>query len=163
MSDKFHVDAVVQNYLSSYQGVVSFISSYYCNRMCDIYGGDTLKMYKHSIVMMLFSMFGLIFAPSFTIFAFFLAPLCLSTSIMRVVSLDLTTERCDKSDLGLVLGANASLISLARAVSPALGGGLHDIDPDFPAFFGLAFVIISYVITVKYTYPYQAHYKVVKS
>lgn len=162
MSDKFHVDAVTQNYLASYQGVVSFLSSYYCNAICSRYNNDTLRIYKHTIILLLLALIGLVMSPTFVLFALFLTPLCISTSLMRVISLNLTTERCGESDHGLILGASGSVTSTARAISPALGGFLHDLDPDFPALFGVGCVLVSYVITVRYTDYNQIRFKLGK-
>jgi predicted MFS family arabinose efflux permease len=72
---------------------------------------------------------------------------------LRVLSVDLTTQRCAVEDTGAVLGVAASVIAISRAITPAVGGFLHDYDHDSPTTMGAVVsgltVLVAQFATIK--------------
>ncbi len=65
-----------------------------------------------------------------------------------------------RNDVGLLIGAGASAVSVSRAIAPAVGGFLFDLNPEFPTLFCIVVALSSYYISVTQTPKNHKHYTV---
>uniref|UniRef100_A0A914VTL5 Major facilitator superfamily (MFS) profile domain-containing protein n=1 Tax=Plectus sambesii TaxID=2011161 RepID=A0A914VTL5_9BILA len=132
MSDKYEVGPAAIGYLTSIQGVVAFFSSFYANNVIQLWSTQTTRVLVHCCFLLTVALVGMRLAPSFLIYGLFLGLLNCASSWLRVITIDLTTQRCVVDDIGAVLGVAASVIAISRAICPAVGGVLHDFDRESP-------------------------------
>ena len=124
-------------YLISYSGVIATASGFLVGRIADYYKNDS-KLLLHTGYIQVLSIAGLTYAPTLWGVILFLTPLGISNAIARVCVDELnnrtrkrTRNRC------FVRPWRKCYLSMARMLSPALGGVMQEIHMSGPALLGV--------------------------
>ena len=132
---KYEATPVTTGYLISYSGNIATVSGFLVGRIADCYHSDS-KLLLHTGFIQVVSITGLTYAPTLWGVIVFLTPLGISNAIAHVCVTNLTIERGRGQETGALLGLGASVLSIARMLSPALGGLMQEIHISGPALLG---------------------------
>ena len=133
---KYEASPVVTGYFISYSGMVATVAGFLVGRIAGYYENDS-KLLLHTGIVQVLSIAGLTYAPTLSGVVIFLTPLGVSNAIARVCVTNLTIERGKGQETGALLGLGASVLSIARMLSPALGGVMQEIHMSGPALLGV--------------------------
>ena len=132
---KYEASAKVTGYMISYAGVVGTISGFFVGRIASKYNNDT-KLLLHTGIVQMLTMCAMTFAPSVPVLAVLMTPLSVSNAVARVCAINLTLSRGSDSQKGVLMGLGASVLSLSRMISPAIGGLSQEISASGPSVVG---------------------------
>ena len=144
---KYEASPVMTGYLISYSGVIATASGFLVGRIADYYKNDS-KLLLHTGYIQVLSIAGLTYAPTLWGVILFLTPLGISNAIARVCVTNLTIERGRGQETGALLGLGASVLSMARMLSPALGGVMQEIHMSGPALLGVVCAAVGVLVQV---------------
>ena len=133
---KYEASPVITGYFISYSGLVATVSGFLVGRVAGYYENDS-KLLLHTGIVQVLSIAGLTYAPTLSGVVIFLTPLGISNAIARVCVTNLTIERGKGQETGALLGLGASVLSIARMLSPALGGVMQEIHMSGPGLLGM--------------------------
>lgn len=118
---KFGASTIYLGYIISYSGLVGTLSSFGVGVISRWYKNDaTLLLHTGIIQAVCISMMSLV--SSLWWLPLVITPLGVANAIARVAATKVTMERAHGHDLGGLLGLGASILSLARMLSPVVGG-----------------------------------------
>lgn len=138
-------------YILSYNGLLSACSGFLVGPlMSRVYHNNDAKMLLHFSVLMTVSILCITFAPGISTLVLFIAPLSLSSAVSRVCTTNLTFKRSQEDEKGLLQGIGNSLSSIARMISPALGGLAQELSIYGPGSVGVALAGVGVLIMVVY-------------
>lgn len=132
LSYKYEASAKITGYMISYAGVVGTISGFFVGRIASKYNDDT-KLLLHTGIVQMLTMCAMTFAPSVPVLALLMTPLSISNAVARVCAINLTLARGSDTQKGVLMGLGASVLSLSRMVSPAIGGLSQEISASGPS------------------------------
>lgn len=114
-------------YIISLQGVTGSLCTYFIGHINKIYKND--KDYSarnyHIFITVATTLFSLAIAPNVYIYTGLLIPLAIASSVGRIVTLEMVTNRTDGDHRGTVIGASNSIRSLSGVVLPLVAGVLN--------------------------------------
>lgn len=132
---KYEASAKITGYMISYSGVVGTISGFFVGLISSKYNNDT-KLLLHTGIVQMLTMGAMTFAPSVPVLAALMTPLSISNSVARVCAINLTLARGSDTQKGVLMGLGASVLSLSRMISPAIGGLSQEISVSGPSIVG---------------------------
>ncbi len=132
---KYGVSSKTIGYIISYSGVIGTISGFLVGRLAGYYKDDG-KLLLHTSIIQVFTIAALTFAPSLWILVICLTPLSMANAVARVCVTNLTIQRGHGQETGVLLGLGASVLSIARMMTPALGGFAQEIHVSGPGILG---------------------------
>lgn len=115
-------------YVTSFASVVGTATGFAMGQISDRYGNDSERMFRHCALLQAVSMLLLVLSPNIVLLALFQAALSVSSSVGRVVAIDLTMSRGGRRHAGALMGAGSTVLSGARILSPTIGGLLQEVD-----------------------------------
>ena len=124
-------------YIISYASIIGTASGMIVGRIAGFYNNDR-KLLLHCGVLQGASIALLTFSPSLWMLIAAMAPLSVANSIARVCVTNLTIARVRGDETGAVLGCGASVLSVARMMSPMLGGLAQEVHQTGPGLLGVA-------------------------
>ncbi len=142
---KFEASPKTTGYLISYSGIVATLSGFLVGRIANFYKNDS-KLLLHTGYLQVFAIIGLTFAPSLSMVVIFLTPLGVANAVARVCVTNLTIERGKGQETGALLGLGASVLSIARMLSPAIGGVAQEAHMSGPGIVGSVFAIAGVLV-----------------
>lgn len=133
---KFEASTKVIGYLSSFSALIGTGTGFAVGHIASYYGNNNSKLLFHACCIQLIVILSLTFAPSLWFVAAVTVPLSVANSIARVASTNLTIERGKGQDTGTLLGFGASILSVARMMSPSMGGIAQEMHVSGPTIMG---------------------------
>ena len=137
---KFESSPKTTGYLISYSGIVATLSGFLVGRIANFYKNDS-KLLLHTSYISVFAIIALTFAPSLLMIVIFLTPLGVANAVARVCVTNITIERGKGQETGALLGLGASVLSIARMLSPAIGGVAQEAHMSGPGMVGSIFAV----------------------
>ena len=144
ITTKYQTSGKAAGYLMSLNGLIGTFSGFFVGKISNFYNDDNLLLY-HSAIVQTIAITCLAMAPNFWIFALCISPLGLVNAVARVASTKLTVTRGHGHDVGALLGIGASITSIARMISPTLGGVAQEFSMSGPAFVGAMFALTTII------------------
>jgi predicted MFS family arabinose efflux permease len=123
---RYGIDARTTGYIISYGSIAGAISGMSMGTIYSFIKSDA-KMMIFAALLMTSSLFGIAISSSIYTVLICMAPLSLSTAIMRVNSYNLMLKRIEPEEKGAVMGVGDSLTSIARMISPAVAGFAQEV------------------------------------
>lgn len=112
-------------YIMSYNAVLGVFSGFSVRWISGFFRSPE-AMHRFFSVMLVIALSSLSIAPDITYVFVALAPLCVSTSVLRVASSTLLYRKGGEGEKGLLTGLSDSFMSLSRMVGPTIGGIAQD-------------------------------------
>ena len=138
---RYGVDAKTTGYIISYGSIAGALSGMSVGTIYSYIKSDA-KMMFFAAILMSSSLFGIAISPNIYTVLICVAPLSLSTSIMRVNSHNLMLKRIKPEEKGAVMGVGDSMTSIARMMSPAIAGFAQEVNVTGPCWLATGFSII---------------------
>ena len=135
-------------YILSYSGLVGGFSAILVGKIAEFYNHNYAKMQLHFSLLLMASLLGITFSPSILYIPVFITPLAISHAVCRVCITYLTFHRGSEDEKGAMLGIGNSLQSIARTISPALGGFVQEVSVYGPGSIGALIAGIGVVIMI---------------
>ena len=143
---KYDASPKTIGYIVSYGAIVGTVSGFFVGRIASFYSGNSAKMLLHTGIVQTIAIGGMSCAPSLWLLILYMTPLSLATAVARVASTNLTIARGETAvggtGAGALLGLGASVLSVARMCSPALGGVAQELHISGPAVLGATFAAL---------------------
>ena len=147
VEQSFHATPSVTGYLTSYTSFIGTLSGFTVGFVTARIPSSSMLLVITNFVQFL-SVFGMAaHVRDVNGLALCMLPLSVANALGRVASASYLLERTSKSDSGLVIGVGASVLSLARAIAPFLGGLFGEISVAAPACAGAMFLLFSLIIS----------------
>ena len=96
------------------------------------------------------SLLGITLSPTVSILTMCLIPLCITNAVLRVATTKLTAARCPRDEFGAQVGFGQTITSVARMLSPALGGAAQEISVLGPGLLGTACAAVTTSFSLLY-------------
>ena len=144
---RFEASAKITGYIISYSGLVSTISGFFVGRVAGYYSNDS-KLLLHSAILQLIAIVLMAFVPALWMMAVLITPFSMANAVSRVCSINLTIERGHGHETGTLLGLGASVLSVARMLSPTLGGISQEIHIAGPSLVACVFAAIGVAVMI---------------
>ena len=125
-------------YVISYSGFVGMISGFFIGRIAQFYKNDA-RLLMHAGILQFATLALITWAPSLMLLVICLTPLSIANSVSRVCAVNITIERGQGQQTGALLGLGASVMSISRMLSPALGGVAQQLHVSGPGLMGSFF------------------------
>lgn len=154
LTEKFAITPSSIAYLTSYQGCVSFFASFYAEKVCRRFTRKEV-FYCCNCALLAPCILGLVTCETFSTFAVLIGLFCVLTSFMRAVSYNLSCERSERSEIGLMMGVSGSVVSGSRALAPMVGGAFHDVHRNAPGLMAVGVTLVALIIHFKFTLKKQ--------
>ena len=135
---RYEASPKVIGYVISYSGFIGMISGFFVGRIAQYYKNDA-RLLLHAGMLQFATLAVITWAPSLTALMICLTPLSLANSVARVCAVNLTIERGQGQQTGALLGIGASIMSVSRMLSPALGGVAQQLHMSGPGLMGSFF------------------------
>lgn len=135
LSYKYDSPGVVIGYVISYTSAVGAVSSFFVGAVASRYDDDG-RLLLHTGVIQTLTMCAMTFAPNVATLALLMTPLSVSNAVARVCAVNLTLSRGGDRQKGTLMGLGASVLSLARMTSPAIGGLSQELSSSGPSVVG---------------------------
>ena len=133
-------------YITSYNGILSACSGFLVGPlMSKVYNNNDTKMLLHSAVLLTLAILGITLSPSVFTLVLFIAPLSLGSAVSRVCVTNLTYNRGNKEERGMLQGIGNSLTSMSRMLAPLLGGFAQEVSIYGPGLLGVGCASIAVV------------------
>lgn len=113
VKDKFGLGVDSVGYLTSYQGAASFVSSFFANLLIERYADRTTCL-LHVAVLLGVAYAGLLGSLFLSTYTAFLLLFVTATSLLRVLLLDLTIQRCSRVPIPFLPSSDPSLSAGSR-------------------------------------------------
>src|SRR5581483_2677487 len=134
-SHRFHFDATHTGYMFTYVGVIgAFIQGGLIGKLVKVFGEKRLAMTGTLIFSI--ALFGLPMAKTLVMLLFASSGIAIGNSLVTPTLNSLASKHVSSSFQGRILGAMASVASLARIIGPMLGGFLLGRDNEQDAYYG---------------------------
>lgn len=124
MKETFEMSPSTIGYTVSFQGFISAAAGF-AFKYVHIAESSIVRCY-YLLILLSISFFFLTFVHSFSLFMFFLVPLFVSHSLLRVVTIEMVFENSDSSERGSLNGAFNSVMSVAKLITPLISGFVID-------------------------------------
>jgi len=111
----------------AYSGVVGTLSGFFVGRIADWYKGDDARLLLHTSVIQTVTLACITCAPNLLVLVICTTPLSVVNAVARVTATNLTLARGSEKEKGVLMGLGASMLSLARMCSPAIGGLAQEV------------------------------------
>ncbi|KAG1714118.1 Major facilitator superfamily domain-containing protein 9 [Nymphon striatum] len=148
MNESLGLDSVMIGYIISYQGIISACSGFFVGKIEQFYKQKRARLLKHAMVLLILSLVGLTMAQDVYWIVPCLTLLCFSTSIIRVQYMELSVHRCEKDEVGAVIGVAQSITSISRMFSPLVAGITQQIGIYGPGTMGIISSVLGYMFTL---------------
>jgi len=107
--------------LISYVSAITMVSSLGVGRLVK-YAGSEIPLLLPGIALTLASMAVVTVADSVALIAIAMIPMAAAGAVLRACNASLISKACPKDELGVVMGAAESVMSLGRMAAPTIGG-----------------------------------------
>ena len=124
---RFSTSPKTNGYIMSYNAILGVISGFSVRLITGLFS-STESMHRFFSVTLVLSLVSLSVAPDISYIVIALAPLCLSTSVLRVASSTLLYKKGGETEKGFLTGLSDSFMSMARMVGPTIGGIAQDFN-----------------------------------
>ena len=138
---RFDASSTTVGYLTSYSGMISTVTSFCVGTIVTYFNNNSARMLLTACSIQLAVIAGMTIATDLWMVIALMAPLSVANALARVASIELTIERGHGEDRGALLGLGASVLSLARMSSPAVGGIAQDLHISGPTIVGSVFAV----------------------
>lgn len=128
---RFNSSNTAAGYVSSFASFIGTATGFVVGIISDRYKNDSLRLFFHSSVMQSISLLLLAVSPNVVLLAVCQASLSASCAIGRVAAVEMTVSRGGKQHAGTLMGAGATVLSLARMLSPFISGLSQELSEDF--------------------------------
>ncbi|KAF5283312.1 hypothetical protein FQR65_LT13969 [Abscondita terminalis] len=116
-------------YIISFFSVIGGMSSLATGYIKTVYyknDPDNLNLLFQLFLMMTLSFVGIYFSPNLALLLLLLMPFAFSSSLLRIVSMEVILNRSHSNDRGSLAGVSNSVMSVGRFVSPVMSGVVAD-------------------------------------
>lgn len=134
---RFDTSATTIGYITSFTAVIGTFSGMLVGNISSYYKNDT-HLLVHVSVLQFFAILCLSVAPSLLVLVCCLGLLSLANSLAKVALTNITLERSHHQETGSLLGLSASVLSVARMLSPLIAGVAQEFHVSGAAFVGAA-------------------------
>lgn len=138
LTHNYQSSSQVTGYTVSFQGLVGTVANIFIN----MNGRDSYSSLYYSFILLSVSVFCLYACANLYLFVILLVPLSISSSLIRVLCINITMatgKQCNRN--GNISGIYNSLTSIAKVVTPILGGLLSDyVQDNYKVTFLVSFV-----------------------
>lgn len=114
-------------YLTSFNAILGVLGGASVGRIAQFFPSSE-TMHRFFSVTLVLSLGFISAAPSMTYVIIGLAPLCISTAVLRVTSATAMYNRGGEKEKGLLTGLGDSITSMARTIGPTIGGIAQDVN-----------------------------------
>lgn len=116
-------------YTISFQGLVGAATGFLTGWMGRFYKKDNDHVLRmlHGFAVLALSFVFLSLAPNLTFFLICLIPLSASSSLLRIVTSEVTLQRTESDQRGSLIGSGQSMSSVARLIAPLCSGLAYDM------------------------------------
>lgn len=114
-------------YIMSYNAVLGVISGFSVRWISGFFHSPE-SMHRFFSATLVITLASVSIAPDIRYVIVALAPLCISTSVLRVASSTLMYKKGGESEKGLLTGLSDSFMSMSRMVGPTVGGIAQDFN-----------------------------------
>ena len=151
----FGIDAKNTGYIISYGSIAGAISGMSVGIIYS-YVMDDAKLQLFSALLMTSSLFGIAISPSINLILICMAPLSLSTAVMRANSHNLLLKHILPEEKGAVMGFGDSMTSIARMLSPAIAGFAQEVSATGPCWLATGFAVTGVLLMLGFRRWHQA-------
>ncbi|XP_019877523.2 major facilitator superfamily domain-containing protein 9-like [Aethina tumida] len=111
-------------YTISFHGFIGMFVSFFINHIDKLYKHDAsgFQQLGHFYALASACFLCIYFSPNVFMFMLCLIPLAISSTVLRVLGMNLLLKQCEPSKRGSLTGASNSVMSIARFVTPLLTG-----------------------------------------
>ncbi|XP_060524281.1 major facilitator superfamily domain-containing protein 9-like [Cylas formicarius] len=114
-------------YVISYFSTIGLFSSFFLDKINGLYkSGDCLSRIFHFFIILALCILTIYIAPNLYILLVALIPLSFSSTVLRVVTMELILAKTSGLHRGSLSGASNSVMSISRFITPLLSGILAD-------------------------------------
>ncbi len=132
---KYEASSKVTGYITSFGAIVGTLAGFLMGHIAHLYK-DQHRLYLHANILQFTAILIIAISPSLWILIVCIMPLAISTQVARVCSANILIERGHGQEKGALLGLGASVLSISRMLSPALGGFAQEYFLSGPAILG---------------------------
>ncbi|KAI5698782.1 hypothetical protein M8J76_004481 [Diaphorina citri] len=138
LTHNFHANSQVTGYTVSFQGLVGSFS----NVLIHIDSRNSYSSLYYSFILLTVSILALYVSVNLYLFVLLLIPLSISSSLIRVLCINITMSMSSHSNRnGNISGIYNSLTSIAKVITPLLGGIISDwVQDNYKVTFLVAFL-----------------------
>jgi len=129
LKDEYGISPSGIGYTISFQGLVGATTGFLTGWLGRFYKNDSnhaLRM-LHGFGVLSLSFVFLSLAPNLTFFLICLIPLSASSSLLRIVTSEVTLQRTESDQRGSLIGSGQSMPSVARLIAPFCSGLAYDV------------------------------------
>lgn len=128
IEENFNVSPRLIGYTNSFQSFVSAASCLYSGKFIKIYYLNKSYYIRlfHSFFILSLSFLCLGFVPNLSVFVLCLIPLCMSSSLLRIITTEVLLERALPEHRGSLIGSENTIASIAYLIGPFLSGFCRD-------------------------------------
>nr|XP_006825890.1 PREDICTED: major facilitator superfamily domain-containing protein 9-like [Saccoglossus kowalevskii] len=149
LENEYGTSPKTNGYIISMGSAVAVLSGMFVGHIIRLYNNEA-KLLIHAGVMQVLAIIFLTFSPNIWFIMILLAPLSLSNSIARVCCTDLSVRRGRVTEVGAVIGLSQTVMSVARMLTPFLGGVLQEFSYQAPGVVAAAFAMAGTTVMVIY-------------
>ena len=141
LESRYGINAKIAGYIISYGSIIGALSSMSVGTIYSYVESDA-KMMFYATLLMTTSLFGITISSHIYTVLICMAPLSLSTAVMRVNSHNLILKRIKPEEKGAVMGVGDSLTSIARMLSPAIVGFALEVSVTGPCWLATCCAVV---------------------
>ncbi|XP_071440012.1 major facilitator superfamily domain-containing protein 9-like [Hetaerina americana] len=147
LQERFDLPPSAIGYTISFQSILGAVSGFGAGAVYRMYDEGPAKLTQHGFIVLAVSFSLIVFCSSLWLFMLALAPLVISTSILRTSLSQWSLEQAPPDQKGSVLGAQHSLSALARMSAPFVAGITQSVcGPKGPSLISLFSSLLGIVI-----------------
>ncbi|XP_070568173.1 major facilitator superfamily domain-containing protein 9-like [Ptychodera flava] len=147
LENEYGTGPKMNGYIISFGSTAGVICGLFTGRVVQYYQSEA-KLLLHSTILQLLTILALAFAPSVWVIMVLQAPLSFANSLTRVCCTDLCVKRSRPTEVGAALGLSQSVMSIARMLTPAIGGVLQEFSYHAPCIVAANFALAAVVTMV---------------
>ncbi|GJQ81631.1 hypothetical protein Trydic_g8510 [Trypoxylus dichotomus] len=130
LKEQYNLSQVYIGYTISFLSIVGVICGLSMGKITTMFYRDDhnrLRRIYHSFCIMAACCFGFYFAPDLYVYYAVLVPFSISSTILRIVTMELMISKSKNDEKGSLSGASTSVMSIARFITPLSSGIVGDI------------------------------------
>ncbi|XP_046392885.1 major facilitator superfamily domain-containing protein 9-like [Ischnura elegans] len=122
LQERFDLTPSAIGYSISFQSLLGAVSGFGAGAVSKIYGTELAKLTQHGFILLAISFIIILSCSALWLFILALAPLAISSSILRTALSQWSLEQAPKDQRGSVIGAQHSLSAISRMTAPVIAG-----------------------------------------
>ncbi|XP_077977888.1 major facilitator superfamily domain-containing protein 9-like [Glandiceps talaboti] len=137
----------MNGYIISFGSAAGVLSGMLVGRVIEFYQHEG-KVLLHASILQFLVILALTFAPNIWVIMFLQAPLSFANALSRVTCSDLSIRRGRSTEIGAVIGLSQSVMSVARMITPAIGGIIQEFSYQGPGILAANFALAGIVTLI---------------